>query len=119
MYAMQRRGLAFDLVKLLSWEVHQQWTNKLFTALASEPPEHFQAPSITSLLKADRELFLILAAEVTGSLKATPPPLDAHVTRLMLDPRILVFLAPTPRGVKRAREEETIKDKKHDKDRNP
>ena len=66
MYALQRRGLAFDLVKLISWNVHQQWTDKLFTALAPDPPEHFQAPSITSLLKADRELFLILASEVSG-----------------------------------------------------
>lgn len=119
MYAMQRRGLAFDLVRLISWSVHQQWTNKLFSALASEPPDNFQAPTITSLLKADRELFMILAAEVTGSLKATPHTLDAHVTRLMLDPRILVFLAPTPRTVKRAREEDSAKDKKNDKDKNP
>ena len=104
-YALQRRGLAFDLVRLVSWEQHQEWTNKLFHALAAEPPQNFNGPSLSSLLRADRELFVLLATEVSGSLKpasaADKPPLDAHISRLLLDPRILVHLAPTPRNEKR------------------
>ena len=57
-YAFQRRGLAFDLVRLVSWEQHQEWTNKLFNALASDTPQNFNGPSLSSLLRADRELFV-------------------------------------------------------------
>ena len=109
--ALQRRGLAFDLVKLVSWEQHQEWTNKLFGALAADPPTNFNGPSLTSLLRADRELFAMLASEVVGSLKGLPAdkiPLDAHIARLTLDPRILVHLAPMPR-----------QDKKRDRDDTP
>ncbi len=113
LYAFQRRGLAFDLVKLVSWDQRQdeEWTNKLFGALAADPPTNFHGPSLTSLLRADRELFVLLASEVEGSLKGLPgdkPPLDAHIARLMLDPRILVHLAPMPR-----------QDKKRDRDDPP
>ena len=36
MFALQRRGLAFDLVSLMSWQVHTEWTNKLFRALMAD-----------------------------------------------------------------------------------
>ncbi len=91
-------------------EQHQEWNNKLFGGLAADPPSNFNGPSLTSLLRADRELFVILAAEVTGSLKATPadkPPLDVHIARLMLDLRILVHLAPTLKQDKKRERDES------------
>ena len=63
MFAFQRRGLAFDLVNLVSWEVHTAWTNKLYRALMSEPPPGFGHVSLTQILRADQELFTVLAAE--------------------------------------------------------
>ena len=58
------------------------------------------------MLRADQELFLLLAAEHSGSLKAgaadQDPPLDAEVRRLMNDPRINVHLTPVQRAEKRA-----------------
>ena len=106
MYALQRRGLAFDLVGLLTWDVHAEWSNKLFRALMSEPIPNFSPISLDQLLRADQELFVLLASEYTGSLKPSAlendPPLDAEVRRLMNDPRINVHLTPIQRVEKRA-----------------
>jgi hypothetical protein len=106
MYALQRRGLAFDLVGLMSWDTHAEWSNELFRALMAEAVPNFNPISIDQLLRADQELFLLLAAEHTGSLKAASvdqdPPLDQEVRRLMNDPRINVHLTPIQRIEKRA-----------------
>lgn len=105
MYALQRRGLAFDLVGLMSWETHTDWSNKLFRALMADAIPNFSPISIDQLLRADQELFLLLAAEHTGALKAAAadadPPLDQEVRRLMNDPRINVHLTPIQRVEKR------------------
>ena len=105
MYAFQRRGLAFDLVNLLSWKIHVQWTDKLYAALMSDSIPGFQSISLTQILRADRELFVILAAESNGRLKPDPPdtepPLDEQVKALMNDPRINVHLTMIPKIDKR------------------
>ena len=95
-FALQRRHLAFELVNLLSWPVCQQWLDKLMTSLMTEPHSHAHAVSLTQVLKADRQIFSILAAEHSGTLKAASgqdPPLDETFKRLMMhDPRINVHL---------------------------
>ncbi len=105
MYAFQRRGLAFDLVNLLSWKIHVQWTDKLYAALMSDSIPGFQSISLTQILRADRELFMILAAESNSRLKSDPldtePPLDEQVKALMNDPRINVHLTMIPKIDKR------------------
>jgi len=104
MFAFQRRGLAFDLVNLVSWNVHVEWTNKLYWALMTEVAGGFHPITLSQLLKADRELFMILASEETGPLKPDPgndPPLDAAIVRLMLDPRVNIHLTPMPKFDKR------------------
>ena len=122
MFAFQRRGLACDLVNLSSWEVHTEWTNKLYRALMSEPPPGFNTVSLSQLLRADQELFSVLAAEFQEPLKPATatdkPPLDAEIRKLMADPRINVFLAPLPKIEKKASIDPPIRNK-FDKDRQP
>lgn len=122
MFAFQRRGLACDLVNLTSWEVHTEWTNKLYRALMSEPPPGFAQVSLTQLLRADQELFTLLAAEFQQPLKAAlagcKPPLDAEIRKCMADPRINVFLAPLPKSERKAVVDSPIKTK-FDKDKRP
>ena len=99
-FAMQRRHLAFELVNLLSWELCQLWLDKLMTVLVTDAPANYSTVSVTQILKADREMFSLLAAEHTESLKAMPgkdPPLDKTFKRLMHDPRINVHLIAYPR----------------------
>ena len=99
-FALQRRHLAFELVHFLSWEICQIWLDKLMTTLVTDSPSNFSSISVTQILKADREMFSLLAAEHSDSLKATagkPPPLDALFSRLMHDPRINVHLIAYPK----------------------
>jgi len=99
-FAMQRRHLAFELVNLLSWELCQLWLDKLMTVLVTDAPANYSTVSVTQILKADREMFSLLAAEHTESLKAMPgkePPLDKTFRRLMHDPRINAHLIAYPR----------------------
>ena len=105
MYALQRRGLAFDLVGLMSWDVHTEWTNKLFRALMADTPVNFQALSLQQIIKADQEMFLLLATEYDGPLKSSTldgdPPLDAQLRLFINDPRINMHLVPTAAPAKR------------------
>ena len=50
---------------------------------------------------ADKELFLILAREAVPPFKVDSTgssPLDAHISRLAMNPRITQFLLPLPKG---------------------
>ena len=99
-FALQRRHLAFDLVGLLSWTVCQKWLDKLMSTLVSDAPTSFNAITITQVMKADREMFSILASEFKGSLTAVlgaRPPLDEIFEKLMHDPRINVHLIAMPK----------------------
>ena len=103
-FAFQRRHLAFEMMHLLSWEACQLWLDKLMGSLLSDTPSTHASLSLSQIVKADREIFSILAAEHQGELrgKATEaPPLDAAFRRLMHDPRVNIHLVPMPKGTKR------------------
>ena len=101
-WCMMRRGLAMDQCRVLSWAVHQQWLNYMLNLLSRPVSSGFQQIKVDQLVRADREMWTILAQEVTGSLKATGNdiPLDAHVKRLTTDPRVTMLLLPLPSNQK-------------------
>ena len=104
-FALQRRHLAFEIVHLLSWQPCQIWLDKLMGSLLHESSIAGPGLSLTQILRADREIFTIMAAEFSGSLvaeKDKPPPLDAIFVRLMHDPRVNVHLIALPRMPTRA-----------------
>ena len=99
-FALQRRHLAFELVNLLSWQPCQIWLDKLMGSLLHESAHSGPALSLAQILRADREIFNIMASEFSGALigeKDKPPPLDAVFLRLMHDPRVNVHLIALPR----------------------
>ena len=99
-FALMRRHLAFEMLHLLSWELCQLWLDKLMTVLISDAPANFSAVGVSQILKADREMFNLLAMEHTDGSKALPgrePPLDKTFKRLMHDPRINVHLIAYPK----------------------
>ena len=70
------------------------------TVLISDAPANFSAVGVSQILKADREMFTLLAMEHTDGLKALPgkePPLNKTFKRLMHDPRINVHLIAHPK----------------------
>lgn len=99
-FALQRRNLAFEIVSLFSWELCATWLDKLMATLISDSPSAFSNITMTQVLRADREIFSIMASEHTGSLKASvgaKPPLDDVFQRLMHDPRINMHLIAMPK----------------------
>ena len=99
-FALQRRHVAFELVDLLTWEACQLWLDKLMASLVHEPFVAGQSLNLTQILRADREIFTLMASEFSGSLvaeKDKEPPLDSMFRRLMHDPRVNVHLIAMPR----------------------
>ena len=101
-WCMMRRGLAMDQCRVLSWGIHQQWVNYMLNLLSRPVSPGFQQIKLEQLVRADREMWTILAQEVTGSLKMTGNdiPLDAHGKRLTTDPRVTMLLLPLPSNQK-------------------
>lgn len=62
----------------------------------------FQHVKLYQLVRADRELWTLLAQEITGSLKmdGNEVPLDKHVARLSIAPRVTMLLLPLPANQK-------------------
>ena len=111
-WCWQRRGLAMDQCRLLSWEIHDAWVHQLFRTLSQAAPPGFQQVKVEQLVRADRELWTLIAQDVKGSLKPTPAgdiPLDAMVSRLCQDPRITMFLLPTTAAARAADKEVVTK----------
>ena len=108
-WCWQRRGLAMDQCRMLSWTVHDAWVHQLFRTLSQQVPPGFNAVKLEQLIRADRELWTLMAQDHKGSLKpnaAGDIPLDTLVTRLCQDPRITMFLLPSASTVKAAPKED-------------
>ena len=58
MEAMTRRSLAFDAVGVADFETFQKWIQCLFQMMRQPAPPGFRAPSVTQLLRADRQAFV-------------------------------------------------------------
>eukprot|EP00435_Cladocopium_sp_Y103_P062898 s272_g24.t1 len=104
-WCWQRRGLAMDQCRLVSWAVHEAWVQQLFQTLSQQPPPGFQHVSMQQLIRADRELWTLLAQECKGSLKPNATgdiPLDAKIKTLSRDPRVSMFILPLPASARQA-----------------
>ena len=100
MWCLQRRGFALDMTGVVSWEVHEKWVDALFRAYASDVSQATRPVTLSQLIKADCELWTLLAREY-HSVKPDAhgdKPLDAAITRMQHDPRIIVLLMPQPAG---------------------
>ena len=100
-WCLQRRGIAFDQSRLISWSTHQTWMQQLLTTLSKDPPEGYGRVKIEQVVKADRELFTIMANEIKGSLRPLPTgilPMDEAMKQLRVDPRVTMHLLPLPKN---------------------
>lgn len=109
-WAYQRRGLALDQCRLLSWDVHELWLYSLLNAITRDCPSGYQQVKTEQIIRADQELWTLLAQLNLANLKPTNdvPVLDAHVKTLTTDPRITMFLLPLPGG-HAAKSDRTVK----------
>ena len=99
-WAWQRRGIAMDQCHLLSWAVHEDYVGRMLQMLTAPVPPQFNHVQLQQLIRADKELWTLLAREVAPPYKVLPDgtiPLDSHFKRLMLDQRTQIWLSPTPK----------------------
>ena len=99
--ALQRRTLAMDLTGLASYEVMRKWVDRLFALYAQAPAPGFQKVTQAQLLRADRQAFVRISEQFTGSLKSfagAVKPLDALIERLESDMTVTYFMLPIPAG---------------------
>jgi hypothetical protein len=97
--ALTRRGLAMDLVGMMTFSVHQAYVSDLFNKIQTNPPPGFQGPTTTHLLRADRAAFGRLAEWAQSGIQMRPDgtrPLDALVARVRADAEVQFFMLPTP-----------------------
>ncbi|CAE7257882.1 unnamed protein product [Symbiodinium sp. CCMP2592] len=96
-WALMRRGVAFDQCRLLSWDIHQKWVTTLMEAMCEAPPPGYSAIGAAQVVRADRELWTLLARDFPGPYKVSTlgvSPCDAVFERLTTHPRIAQFLLP-------------------------
>ena len=97
-WCWQRRGLALDQCKLVAWECDERWVRLLLQSMTRECPADYSRPIISQIVQADREAFLIMAADIKDLRPAADGvfPMSAALDALRTDPRITMFLMPMP-----------------------
>ena len=113
-WALQRRGLAMDQCRLLDWTYHEDWVQWLLQALTKDVPPGFTAIKLDQILRADKELWTILAQQQTKSLRPVndqPVPND-DFKKLTTDPRVTMLVLPLPSAS--ARPQPQVPQKKND-----
>ena len=100
MWCLQRRGFALDMTNVVSWHVHEKWVDTLFRAYSTESSAAVRSVSLTQLIKADCEMWMLLAREFQSVRPNAhgEKPLDEAIARYQSDPRIVVHLMPLPSG---------------------
>ena len=100
-WALQRRGLAYDQCALIKFEEHEAWVQQLLGQLTREPPTGFSRVTIHQAIRANRELFTIMAQELQDSVQPDARgnfPMEMKLKELRTDPRVTMFLLPMPKG---------------------
>ena len=87
-----------DSCRLLDWSVHELWLQYMLNAMTRECPAGYHAVRTEQVVKADRELWTILAQENSNSLRPVNdvPALNGPFKALVTDPRVTMFLLPVP-----------------------
>ena len=100
-WALQRRGLAFDQCTLVNHDTHEAWVQQLLGQLTRDAPAGFAKVTTSQIIRADRELFTIMAQEIQGTLQPNQRgelPMDLKLRELRTDPRVTMFLLPLPKN---------------------
>lgn len=78
--ALQRRALAYDQARVISFLVHCRWVERLFDELMRTPPPGFQTVGIDQLMRADQKLFEIMCDRTRDGIQPKSDEIGrAHV----------------------------------------
>ena len=99
--ALKRRGVAYEIARVMSFEFHERIVNLLFQELQRDAPDGFRRVSMSQVASADREIHLKLADLTRGGLPMGPLgelPLDTYVDQVLALPSVMWLLMPKPKG---------------------
>ena len=100
-WALQGRGLAFDQCSLISYDQHEIWVQQLLGHLTRDAPAGFARVSVSQVIRADREIFTLMAQEIQTTLQPDERgnmPMEVKLKELRTDPRVTMFLLPLPKS---------------------
>ena len=100
-WALQRRGLAMDQCRLISWNSHEQWVQQIMSQLTKDAPVGYSKISTSQVVKADKELFTLMAQEIQTSVQPLPDgtfPMEVKLNELRTDPRVTMHMLPLPKS---------------------
>ena len=120
--ALRRRGAAYELAKLMSYEEHEKIVNLLFYELQKEALEGFRKITITQVAAADREIHTRLAELTRGGLPLGPRgelPLDLHIDRVLALPSEMWLLMPKPKTASVEKQHHTSQSKQSHHKKSP
>ena len=86
---LQRRGLAMEMSDLMSYDLHEQSVEILFSALMKEPKSGKLKVTKEQVLEAGQEAFLQLSRATRGGIRRTQGsarPLDVALPDVLCDP---------------------------------
>lgn len=98
-YALRRRGLAFEMADIMSYEVHEKLVNQLLAAFMKDPLPGYARVGVNQLVRADQEAFKQLANLTTSGIKrdgARKRPCDEGLIKVLDDPDFRQALANLP-----------------------
>ena len=101
MQALRRRGVAYELAAVMTFEKHEELIDTLFLEYQREPLSGFHAVSVDQLQAADREVHVRMAELTRSGLVPGADgslPLDGPVTSVLASSQIQWMLMPRPKG---------------------
>ncbi|CAE7412230.1 SEP2 [Symbiodinium sp. CCMP2592] len=101
MQALRRRGVAYELAAIMTFERHEELIDRLFMEYQREPMQGFHPVSLAQLQAADREIHVRMGEHTRAGL--TPDasgalPLDAPLGKVLSGPHIHWMLMPRQKG---------------------
>eukprot|EP00973_Karenia_brevis_P068895 9578447-Karenia_brevis.AAC.1 len=96
-FAWQRRGIALQVGKLMSFKMHEEIVDWFQREIDRDPPPGFSRVSLEQVLQADKEIFTRAAelAKEDLSLRADGKlPLDDLILKILNEPRVQALLFP-------------------------
>ena len=67
-YALQRRGVALEIARLMSFKVHEKLINFFFEELARDALPGYSQVTLEQVRRADKEVFMRLAEKTRGGI---------------------------------------------------
>ena len=102
--ALTRRGAALHMAQVCSFDVHGKLIQRLLREHLREPPAGFTSPSLDQLMRADKEMFKIVAADCRAGLRPDlrgELPFDKALMSALFNPTVSFMLLPLPGATKR------------------